>query len=500
MATAPFMLFSGPVLEFLENNKAGGKSSGTRSIATHTCMTGGKYHLDTAKQNEFYEVLARALNQQPDVVIPCITEQRTTVFGMYIDFDGKFSVENVSTQAVERFMGVVCQQLRRFYEQVSEERWVKLSRAVILRKTGDPELSNGLYKHGLHIHFPNLMVKGDQAKQIRLGIINGLIVLRWHAEFGIDRPDWDSVIDHQVYSNGIRMIGAPKALRCKTCNGDMNIRSCSECFKQNFGHHIIPRVYTLFMAMENGVPSDEYMDLLKKNTVRLVRATSVRSDVVEETQGYKVYEGCPRLQDFGGGSGPKKSGKRPIGVLDGDVGKMDAKFRAAPDVTDPAKVEVVHQLMCKHSEMYRSCYPTRIRYTNKTTILTTIGGDNATYCLNKRSKHRGNRVSMEIVKSGGTRNYVSRMKCFCRCATPRLGQESLQPGDPVCISGLPCGRFKSFPRALTQDQVRVLFPTQLETEQKSAEDLNVPEDQLEEYLCAKRMKRLLDEANSLGGT
>ena len=222
--TTPYILFAGPVLEFLENNKTGGKSSGTRAISTHTCMTGGKYHLDAAQQNKFYEIVAMALKQQPDVVIPCVTEQRTTVFGLYIDFDGKFPMEIVSSAAVEKFMGVLNRQLRRFYEGVCDEQWKKLSRAIVLRKTGKTEVTpEGLYKHGLHIHFPNLMVKGDQAHQIRLGIINGLIVLTWRDEFGIERPDWDVIIDSQVYSSGLRMIGAPKALKCKTCNADANI-------------------------------------------------------------------------------------------------------------------------------------------------------------------------------------------------------------------------------------------------------------------------------------
>lgn len=487
-STSPFMLFAGPVLEFLENEKAGGKTSGTRSIVTHTCMTGGKYHLDAAKQNEFYDIVAKALEQQPDVVIPCVTEQRTTVFGLYIDFDGKFPVEDLTPAAIEKFMSAVTRQLRRFYEGVQEERWKKLSRSIVLRKTGGVEMTgDGLYKHGMHIHFPNLLVKGDQARQIRLGIINGLIVMTWKEEFGIERPDWDTVIDHQVYTNGLRMVGAPKALKCKTCGAKPEIRACKECFKMNFGHHIIPHVYLLSMAFENGGVSQEYYDLLKKNTNRLVRATSVRSEHLEETEGYKVYDGCPPYQE---GGGARRNGKRPIGVVNGDVAKMDSKFRAADDITDPAKVEVIHQLMCNHSEMYRSCYPTKIRKTNDTTIKVTIGGDNATYCLNLRGKHRSNRVYMEISKGGkGARMYGSSMKCFCRCATPRAG-EVPRPGDPIPISNRTCGEFTSFRRSLTTDQVRVLFPTKLEVEKKNAENLNIPEDELEEYLCIKKMEQL----------
>ena len=271
-----YMLFSGPLFEFLENNKTQ-KGSGVRSTATHTSMTGGRFHVDSANQARFYQLLAAALGQS-DLVIPCLTEQRSTVFGMYMDFDGKFPVPTISEASIARFMSVVTRQIRRFYVDMSEEQWERrVSRAVVLHKKGDAEVQDdGRYKHGLHIHFPNLLVKGEQAERIRMGILNGLVVNTWTDDFGVERPNWDEIVDQSVYSNGIRMIGAPKARKCGTCRANAAVLSCSECKKQNLGHHITPSCYSLCMAFENGVPSPDYFATLSSNATRLVRATSIR--------------------------------------------------------------------------------------------------------------------------------------------------------------------------------------------------------------------------------
>jgi len=473
-------LFSGPVCTLLEDNKVN-KKSASRGIATHTSMTGGSYHLDETTQNELHRLMSVVLGQE-DAVMPCLTEQRTTVFGLYIDFDGKFPVASLSDKALAQFMGIVTSQLRRFYVDMDEERWsTHVSRAIVLhKKHGATLLADGRYKHGLHIHFPNLYVNADQARSIRMGLMNGLLVHVWSDEFGIERPPWDEIIDESVYNCGLRMIRAPKAQRCGTCRADVNNRACDECHKSNMGYIIEDRnVYDLHAAFENGRPSPTYLQFVGANGARLARAVSVRSTHMDVTPGFEVYPGCPPAARASSSSSAGGRRKRPFGLMDGDAHRMQAKYRNGEDVTDSAKVAVVHAQLCKHSEMYRSCCVVSIKK-YKNTLCVGIMGDNATYCLNKRDKHNSNRVWMLIKQGNSATNYQSNMKCYCRCATPRLGEEEQSAGK-IGISGKLCSGFTSEERSLTRDQVRVLFPTPKDIKQKEAQERNIPPDMWEMY-------------------
>ena len=189
-------LFTGPVITHLENNRVQPKGGGMRSIATHTCMTGGSYHLDATAQDLFYKIVGEALTHDR-TGIPCVTEQHTTEFGMYIDFDGKFPIASLSDDAIERVVLILTQQARRFYPTTDDALWDQsLSTVLVMTKTGEPERDEeGRYKHGLHLHFPHLIVNTDQALQIRVGMISGLMRHTWTAEFGVERPDWDAVLD-----------------------------------------------------------------------------------------------------------------------------------------------------------------------------------------------------------------------------------------------------------------------------------------------------------------
>lgn len=481
-------LFSGPVCTLLEDNKVN-KKSGSRGIATHTSMTGGSYHLDEATQNELYKLLGTVLGQE-DAVMPCLTEQRTTVFGLYIDFDGKFPVASLTDEALAKFMSTVTSQLRRFYVDMDEERWsTHASRAIVLhKKHGATLLEDGRYKHGLHIHFPNLYVNADQARSIRMGLMNGLLVHTWSDEFGMERPPWDQIIDESVYNCGLRMIRAPKARRCGTCHADVNIRACDECHKSNMGYIIEERnVYDLHAAFENGRPSPSYLQFVGSNGARLARAVSVRSTHMDVTPGFEVYPGCPQATRSASSSAGGRR-KRSFGLMDGDAHRMDPKYRNGEDVTDSAKVAVVHAQLCKHSEMYRSCCVVSIKKAKNNTICVGIMGDNATYCLNKRDKHNSNRVWMLIKQSKSATHYTSHMKCFCRCATPRIGEVPRSAGK-IGISGTLCERFTSEGIELTRDQVRVLFPTPQDLKQQEARKYNVPPEMFDEFELEQLIKK-----------
>lgn len=445
--SATVALYRGPVTEFLEERRAK-----NRMIATHVSLTGGSYHIDEANQVRFYDMVSQALRNEGGV-IPCVVERHTTVFGMYIDFDGKFRLPTLSEGAIARMAEVMTRQMRRFYAEMDESRWASTgSRMIVLTKTGGVEQTAcGLYKHGLHIHFPSLLVNVDQARQIRLGIVTGLhAVQNWEAEFGEERPDWDAIIDHCVYALGLRMIGAPKARKCDLCKGDPIRSGCSGCGSRSCGYILTDSVYILSRdshgaVFVNGNESLEYRSFLLDNLARLVRATSVRSDTTTVTPGYAVYQGCPLYVNESRRNG---NGKRPLRIGDRDVERLDAKWRRGDEVMDPKKIAIIKKYLEKHSEKYRSCYISKImQATNDGSIRVALGGDNATYCLNKLDHHKSNRVYMVMEKNKSNNDYGSAMKCFCKCAVarPRTGKT--------------CERYTSDYHYLDKEERDVMFPS-----------------------------------------
>ena len=85
-----------------------------------------------------------------------------------------------------------------------------------------------------------LLVTTDQARQMCVGLVDGLSSVLWEDELGMALPDWDTFVDRAVYDklSGLRMIGCPKASKCATCHNKNLLMSCGFCSRQN-GNFIV---------------------------------------------------------------------------------------------------------------------------------------------------------------------------------------------------------------------------------------------------------------------
>jgi hypothetical protein len=381
---------------------------------THCVLTGGTFHIYDDKLNDLYAALGGyvTLAGIENVEMPSVSECHTVIFPMYYDLDMKLPIDTLGKDAIQSITRVVLRQTLRFFPEGMHER---LGRCIVTDKTGNANMNEetGLYKHGIHLHFPYIMVDIDRARQIRMGVLNGLISYlgSWEELLGIDPGDkWDDMVDDAVYNTGLRMLFSPKATKCKLCPPGSG--SCQEpgCRGQNKKHIIDTRVYKFCMALgADGEIDADYARSLE-NKCNLITKCSVRAPMgTEITQGYAIYPGCPRLtttQLTAASTGRKR--KVSISSLDGSAKRpIDRRFK--DDITDAKARAIAQKYLLKFSEVYATCPIKLSRCGNN--IRVNLRGDDAKYCINKMGYHNSSNVYMDISRTGS--NAFAHMKCYC---------------------------------------------------------------------------------------
>ena len=427
------------------------RSSRTRSDVnppTHCVLTGGTFQInDDGDLQRLYNDLGRHLSCEGAEMI-CVSENRTTVFPMYFDLDMKLPIAVLSTDAIQAVLRVLIRQTMRFYPEDGHDR---IGECVVRDKTGDAPLdgSTSLYKHGVHVHFPRLMVDVESAFQIRMGVLNGLTSYTgsWKDVLGTDPgEEWNNIVDEAVYRTGLRMLGAPKATKC--CSGrPLKEGTCGVCRGQNRGYLIDQRVYKLCMVLDaTGERDLEREEASRKNMLLLLSKCTVRSFLgTAVTEGYAIYPGCPRLspsQLADASTGRKR--KLSLSSLAGGASKRSSDHGFKDPVTNPRQLETIYKYLVYFYAGYADCRVDANR--NGDRIRVRLSGDNAKYCMNKAGFHTSNNVYMDIEQSGLDGKVF--MKCYCPCKVWRTGCHSV------------CSKMSSNPNAqktLDRPDVNVLF-------------------------------------------
>ena len=70
-----------------------------------------------------------------------------------------------------------------------------------------------MWKHGMHIHLPDLVVGGGAALALHADIVSRASA---RTDWGEAALDWGTILDSHVYAptGSLRIIGAPKVKRC----------------------------------------------------------------------------------------------------------------------------------------------------------------------------------------------------------------------------------------------------------------------------------------------
>lgn len=420
---------------------------------THTLFTGGKFDASNPLlRRELYELMADDhCNRGLSVAI---NEIHSKEFPFYLDIDMKLPLPRVGDDAIRLVARVCCLQIARCYPP-SARRQATSCVVCTKSKTGEGrpvDSSPGLYKYGFHLHWPRLVVRVDQAFQLRACAVIGLKRRSdWSSEFGIARLDWEDVLDEAVYrapgkeerSGGLRMIGAPKAQKCTSCRKSQTTH-CATCRGKN-NRCVVdlasysPRFHVEFGGEGEGGDRDVP---LPKNWKQLLYLTSVRCEADSPlTQGYRPYEGCPLVPSpslLPVGKGKKRS--LPT-ALESDAGKVGRTFATVVESEDVRSL--MRRLLVRFSDHYSlSDLSVRTDQTGRK-FRTILWGDGSTFCANKGCCHTSKRAYMDVFYSPRVSRYVCQMLCWSRKNVVRQG-------------GLLCADYKSPPRELEADDVRVL--------------------------------------------
>ena len=413
------------------------RDTDARSRVTHLLLDNGCITLRSFEMLQ--EFRSNLKMDKMNNSMPSITENHTTNFPMYIDFDGELLTTTISDTALLRMATIMSSQAHRFFP----ERHVKekIFQCIVCSKPGEGErLGEDLpprYKLGVHFHWPNLFVDIDRAYELRQSFIAGLDLENWEEHFQEHRLDWDKQIDASVYRGGLRMLGTPKAKKCSSCTkSDCTCITCGGC-----GYTYILKAYEIHSLVLNGAVDSDLTSSLKGNFGLALEATTVRANEnTLLTSGYRRYEGCPPVPAYHFTT----SGKRKMPVNERYTSmprKLEARFKRQEDIYDPEIHAIVRTLLLKMSVNYQRTRLS-IRFDGKVYKIL-MSGDGAHFCLNKGGMHGGNNVYAEI-KKDKSRQFKIFMKCWSE--KPALG-----------VSGCPCSSFISKGYTLNDQQTARLY-------------------------------------------
>lgn len=375
------------------------------SMGSHQDLTGGKWCVPDCELDNLYALWSNSFRQR---LVPSLAETFSIVHPVVVDLDLEVPVEVLDETVVRKLAATASEKVRKFYPSHGP------LECVVTKRTGDAPRGKKdpeRFRHGVHLCWPEVLVKCDAFRRVRASIVAGLEGVDWSADLGapMRREDWIGAVDASIHS--LRMVGAPKAAPCPCRKGG----GVCLCRGRNNYRVIDPNVYDLCTVLRGDAVDEGRVQALSANPVRLVKATSVRrSDGTPETPGYVVYVGAPQPDDYESGSGAGGKRRRRD-----DAARVGVKYRRRDAVTNPRVLEVMRALLVAHSEHYRDA-TLQVRYDGETSYVVLLAGDGSRYCLNKRDEHQGNHVYMVVdrAKGGG---YESYMQCFCPCVVTRAG-------------------------------------------------------------------------------
>jgi hypothetical protein len=437
------------VCAFVMDKDLRAPSNGDPARITHQLLTGGKLGVLRIPPTEMAGFLRAHAEDVRAGTAEALTENRSpNVFPYYADVDLKLpAAADLSDEAVVQIARTANAQVQRFFED-RQEAFVLV---VCRRAGGGRPCDDGAHrKYGLHLHWPSLLVNIDRARELRESIIAGLErVEGWAALLlgeqgeGQVAVDWRDAVDASVLRNhgGLRMVGAPKASKCRDCHGSRDRGACATCGRHHNCHVIDPAAYGLFAVLRGEALDEAHRVRLAANLCLLLRATSVRTEKQTETPGYRPYPGCPRVraEEF-----PAAGGKRKR--VDGDEARLGAGFRREPPISDPRMLAVVRRHLAAHSPEYAHAHAV-VRFDGKGCYRAVLSGEGATWCANKREHHNRQHVYMELrAAAGGGGRHQSYMRCWCRCPVKRHGFVA-------------CKDYTSRGVSLTSDEANLFFPS-----------------------------------------
>lgn len=462
-----------------------GKKDSDRTL-THLFLDGygtGKLSVPADLDDAFSEAHGRDMERG---TVPPLVQIRTDVFHFFADLDIRLdgTRDPLDPLALGRSLST---QMARFVPG-------RRQRCVVL--VTDPPARRGDEKQGVHVHFPGLLVRTDQALCMREAGVEALA--RDFADV-----DWVRDYDNSPYVGSVgslRVAGAPKVKNCDECGNKRDRRTeCTLCTGK--GRVPVPRRYVLAdVFSETGEPDAHAKHVLSTNAHQLVDQTSIRSSATSTCREWRPFDGCPQpssVKTDRRTNEPKAGAKRRTFAEDGE--SMRKWPRTKVTLSPAAHKEVSTIFRTRFSPVYANvCVKSAVLGTanwkavrqkassstggggiggvgggsslvgrgilttaqssamaarkrsggassggggSNAALLVELSGEGESYCLNIGKDHKSNRVYGVVEKGVG-----AYLRCHCTCDTT-MGRRS----------GFRCSDFCSPPKPLTPTQEAILF-------------------------------------------
>ncbi|CAM9090459.1 unnamed protein product [Ectocarpus sp. 12 AP-2014] len=341
---------------------------------THTLMTGGVVGVPDEQYDEFLRLYATEVESKNKTL--SFSELRSNpVFCMYFDIDLLDSKE-LSTEDGLRICSLIQDVVRSFYAGSSGDtgRFQCVVCGTPPKRVDGEAGEKSLTKSGYHITLPNLRVTVEQALQIRYCVVYELEKTLGPRSDGLNA--WSDVIDKAPYTNGLKMCGSFKRVKCTDCKktdptfkdkkkallssigrlrrkiyprdhgfdysdladvhddefkdamfGDMygryleltGFNSCKTCL--NTGKRIEERTYMPVLVLDGSGDTDaSLMDLLRDDLFKVMKYTSIRcQDGESETSGFVIPKGVPKAPTEENGANMRTFSSKKLTHLGSDM-------------------------------------------------------------------------------------------------------------------------------------------------------------------------------------
>ena len=355
--------------------------------------------------------------------------------------------------------------LARAQTQIFSDDTIRLSDGTRLQP------ADGLWKHGVHVHFKDLLVDIHRATFIRAYCVQGLQGNHdWMEMMGVAAPDWQDILDVNVYNDsrrggGLRLVHAPKMVPCPVRHSveekKLWRRSESEaciCFAHD-GRILDDNVYTVTSVHEAGKRSALKLAQLEANFAMrrcgprcVARRPQCSPTALSSSKGARAGHDRRRRRRKRRRKRRKRRARRKRRVRTEDEKLSGSGFEEV--AITPQLSEMLRAEVNRHTEdqdfhgVYKDVSVRLVVNAARTVFCVNLYGNGARYCMNKGGEHMSSRAWMRVTSSGAW-HMTSRMKCHCK-------------KERVGLYQMPCKKFAStksltVERALTT-ALHELFP------------------------------------------
>lgn len=286
-----------------------------------------------------------------------------------------------------------------------------------------------LLKNGVHLHFVHMTVDASSALCMRESLI--LAARKFISAEAGGGDAWESVIDHQVYMNGLRMMYSHKVVDCSSChNKGFDKAHCSTCMGVGRMDDERPYRPVLYLRGSDRSIDREKTAVFQANPLETLRASSLRkAEGTARSPGWHMPAGAPmydlaelqpslakHIRRAKTGDETSPQGLRLIGSSvkpssrGVDIPATDPRFQAIMRLVHSACMGRWSEVQGKRLSMdlTTNCYLLRVY------------GSGQHYCQNKGADHTGARVYFEIspamglVQRCGSRKNELRLYSVCQ--------------------------------------------------------------------------------------